>query len=660
MSPFAVYEGYPFPFGPSESKRGINFSVIAPKANELSLCLFKNKPPFDQVGEINLNRTGYVWHVEVEHLPAELLYSFRVNGGNDLTLDPYAKGVITTNEWGANRANYSPLGRFNNEAFDWEGDKRPQHPLEDLIIYEMHVRAFSKHPSSGSTHPGTYLGLVDKISHLVDLGVTAIELMPIHEFNECEYSETNPITHEPLYNFWGYSTVSFFSPMQRYAVEDAEKEFKVLVKELHRHGIEVILDVVYNHTAEGNEKGPVLSFKGLDKKVYYMFDKGGHYLDFSGCGNTFNCNQAMVRNFIIDSLRYWFLEMHVDGFRFDLSSILTRGVGGTPLANPPLIEAISNDPVLSDAKLIAEPWDAAGLYQLGLFSKFGNWSEWNGRYRDIVRRFIKGSGATKGEFVNNLCGSQDLYYAVGPCGSVNFITAHDGFSLKDLVSYCRKHNLANGEHNRDGLNQNDSWNCGIEGPTHLPEVVELRERQMKNFILALMMSRGIPMVLMGDEYQHAKDGNNNSWCQDNDINWFRWDLLETRKEFFRFYQGMIHFRKNCPLVSSNKFLNPEDIVCHGVKLMRPEWGHEDFMIAYTIKNPENGNALYVSFNAKGKAATVELPKPANERKWRWIVNTSKKSPEDFFDEKEPPKYVEEAQYEMLPYSSLLLVNYGSI
>jgi isoamylase len=652
--------GSPRPFGVNKKEDGCNFAVVAPHARKVSLRFHKSSSESQPEGEIALdpqiNRTGSVWHIFIHELKAPSFYEYIVD--NQSVLDPYSKMVATTNVWEANREGYHPLGGIVDETFDWEDDKPPNIPQEDLIIYEMHLHGFTKHSSSQVKNPGSYKGVIEKIPYLKDLGVNAVELLPIYEFNECEYGRINPITKKPLCNYWGYSTANFFSPMQRYAStnmpEAPIKEFKQLVKELHKNGIEVILDVVYNHTAEGNEKGPSFSFKCLGHSIYYTLDSEGHYTNFSGCGNTFNCNHPIVREFIQDSLRYWVTEMHVDGFRFDLASILARGPRGQPMMHPPLVEAISHDPVLSHVKLIAEPWDAGGLYQVGSFHHMGDgrWSEWNGRYRDALRRFIRGVG-TKQEFATNICGSQDLYHRYTPSLSINFITAHDGFTLMDLVSYTRKHNISNGEDNRDGTNDNESWNCGIEGPTLVKPVAALRARQIRNFHLALMISRGVPMLLMGDEYHHTRHGNNNTWCQENELNWFLWDQLEKYKDFHRFYRGLIHFRKNNHLLHQNAFITVEDTDWHGKELHKPNWGLTDRFLALTLKNSVNGSDLYIAFNAGPDEVTIALPTNQDDVKWHWIVNTSKPSPEDFYTEEESP-LVAETQYTMLPYSSLML------
>lgn len=665
--PFNLTRGHPLPLGSIKFGDGINFAITAKNATSMTLCLFSSNHKLMPEFEISLDpkqhKTGDVWHILIQPLPPNFLYMYRVNESPLFLLDPYAKEVFTTNSWGSNSGNYIPFGAIPAEnAFDWENDTPPSIPIDELIIYEMHTRGLTIHKSSGVKNPGTFLGIIEKIPYFLDLGVNAIELLPVFEFDETENQKCSLITKQRLFNYWGYSTVNFFAPMQRYASSAepgaALSEFKAMVKALHQNGIEIILDVVYNHTAEGNHEGPSYSFKGLDEEIYYMEDSTGSYLNYSGCGNTFNCNHPICRELILSSLRYWVTEMHVDGFRFDLAPILGRGTKGQPLKNPPLIEAISEDPILSQTKLISEPWDAAGLFQVGSFyPQSARWSEWNGRYRDIVRRFIKGT-ERKGAFVTNICGSEDLYHQFSPCRSINFVIAHDGFSLADLVSYNRKHNLANGEDNRDGSDQNDSWNCGVEGPTQNKKIIGLRARLMRNYHLALMVSRGVPMIAMGDEYGHTKEGNNNTWCHDNELNWFLWDEWEKNSDFYRFYKKMIHFRKEHPLLRQNKFFSHEDIDWHGYKLFQPNWDQNNHFIAYTLKDRVHGNDLYIAFNSDHDPVTIEFPKNTQNKCWHWIVNTANSSPQDFFDNgMEPP--ISKATYVMSPYSALMLKAIGT-
>jgi isoamylase len=656
--------GDPYPFGATEGMGGFNFAIYIKEAIKVSLCLFNENDTQNPISEYvldpKINTTGKVWHIFISELPPFSLYGFRVNG--TIILDPYAKAVASHKIWNdrSNNLPYRPLGKtLNYKSFDWQGVTPPKIPSKDLIIYEMHVRGFTADPSSAVEHLGTYSGVIEKIPYLKELGINAVEFLPIFEFNEKEATQKDPTTHLPLPNYFGYSHVNFFAPMNRYAVsteqDQALIEFKTMVRELHRNGIEVILDVVYNHTSEGGEKGPLYSFKGLDKHAYYMIGEKSNYYNFSGCGNTYNCNNPIAREVILSSLRYWVTDMHIDGFRFDLASILTRDENGTPLSKAPIVEAIAKDPILSNIKLIAEAWDAAGLYQVGSFYPSDRWSEWNGRYRDVVRKFIKGTADQKKAFATAISGSQDLYgWRNSPQCSINFVTAHDGFSLSDLVTYNEKHNYANGENNKDGFDHNESWNCGIEGHSSNKKIVELRERQIRNFVVALMVSQGIPMLLMGDEYAHSRDGNNNTWCQDNRLNWFLWNNIDVRPGFLRFYRSMIQLRKNTPLICRNGFLNEKDVTWHGTQPGKPEWENDNRFIAFTL-NTEKFPSLYIAFHAGHLPITLTLPSPGDGRHWEWVVNTYNEEPNDFFDEGERPK-VEHMSFRIHSYSSIILIS----
>ena len=467
--------------------------------------------------------------------------------------------------------------------FDWGDDQPLNLPLVDSIIYEAHVRSFTVHSSSGVAHPGTYAGLIEKIPYLKQLGVTAVELLPVNEFEEGDTDRVNPFTGERLLNLWGYQPTAFYAPNTAYSSNRADgeqvREFKQLVRALHQAGIEVILDMVFNHTAEGDENGPTWSFRGIDNSTYYILDPDtGKYVNFSGCGNTVNCNNPVVRDFIVDCLRYWVLEMHVDGFRFDLASILGRGMDGRVLKNPPLLESLAYDPVLANSKLIAEAWDAAGLYQVGTLPSWGRWAEWNGIYRDDVRKFVKGDAGMTSALATRLLGSPDLYEtsAREPYHSINFVTCHDGFTLNDLVSYNEKHNLANGENNTDGTDANYSWNCGVEGPTDDPAINQLRARQRKNFAAILLCSHGVPMFLEGDEIGRTQQGNNNAYCQDNEVSWLDWRMMASHADLLRFFRLMIAFRKRCPLLRRDSFQFHGEggfhITWHGVKRMTARLG----------------------------------------------------------------------------------------
>lgn len=655
------------PLGPSIQEGGLNFSVYIKNASEVILRIFYAPDSLDRFQDFHLDpllhRTGNVWHLFIEGISLPILYSYQVAFFSDKSsfielLDPYAKEIASHFPWKERGENgYRPLARISApSSFDWQEDKFPRLPNKDLIIYEMHTRGFTQDPSSHTQFPGTYLGMIEKIPYLKELGINCVELLPIHEFNETEALQKDPMTQMPLCNYFGYSTVNFFSPMARYAKNpgDCVNEFKTMVRELHKNGIEVILDVVYNHTFEGGENGIKKCYKGLDQDAYYMKNKEGQYLNFSGCGNTFNVNHPVTSDLIMDSLRYWVTEMHVDGFRFDLASIFSRGEDGTPLASAPIIERITKDPVLADTKLIAEAWDAAGLYQVGGFYPGQRWSEWNGRYRDVVRRFIKGTPGNKTVFATALSGSEDLYgWRGSPLCSVNFVTAHDGFSLHDLVSYNEKHNEGNGEDNKDGFDHNESWNCGIEGHSNNKKILQLREQQMKNLMLALFVSQGIPMILMGDEYAHTRKGNNNTWCQDNQLNWFLWKELDQKKSFFRFYRSLIHFRKSTPLIGRENFLNSQAVVWHGSQPMQPEWDKEDGLVAFSLNDEKEKPHLYIAFNASGVAQSITFPLLEEGLRWQWIVNTSHYSPDDFYEEGNRPA-VDSPVYKMPPYSSLLL------
>lgn len=682
-SALVLLKGKPFPLGLTIDSQGANFALFARHASQVKLCLFQlgGTTPWAVIPlDALVHKTGDIWHVRIENIPDNILYGYEINGPqnaiagfdyhvNVLLLDPYAKAVSTPNVWGLHshlplkqQPDYQPLGAFPS-PFDWGNDTPPHIPMQDLIVYEMHVRGYTAHPSSEVADKGTFLGLIEKIPHLLDLGVNAIELLPIQEFNEMEWKHYNPKTKERLFNYWGYSTVNYFAPMNRYGSNpkpgSVVNEFRTMVKALHAAGIEVILDVVFNHTAEGDKLGPVISFKGIDCPIYYMMNQK-EFLDYSGCGNTVNCNHPIVRQFILDCLRYWVTEMHVDGFRFDLASIFSRDQQGIPVPNAPLIEEITEDPLLANVKLIAEPWDATGLYEVGHFyPSSARWTEWNGKYRDSVRRFIKGSPGQKGEFATRLCGSEDLYYGRSPLCSLNYVTAHDGFTLNDLVSYNQKHNFDNGEHNRDGFGYNDSWNCGFEGPAASAKIHFLRQRQMRNFHLALMLSQGVPMLLMGDEYGHTKLGNNNTWCQDNELNWFLWDKLSSNPEFYRFYKMMIHFRKSHRILKRTTFMKDKDIEWHGLQPLDPNWGHDLKFLAFTLKDASHEADLYAAFNASDANVVVTLPEPKEGSVWKMIVNTGLESPQDIVDEHEA-LVLNESVIKMIPHSAVMLVQARTI
>ena len=583
--------GSPLPLGVEAVPEGVNFALLCRHGTEVHLLLY-HRDESELLAEIELhplaNRTGDHWHILIGGLPAEFRYGWRVAGPTGpghyfdpslILLDPMGRAVSGGTVWGieeetrapceesqrpvavpgAARIGTSRRSLFVHRPFDWQQDMPLLTPLEDSLIYELHVRGFTCHPSSGVSHPGTFAGLIEKIPYLQWLGVTAVELLPIHEFNECDCPFLNPRTGEQLRNYWGYNSIAFTAPKASYAASaqqhDQGNEFREMVRALHQAGIEVILDVVFNHTGEGNVTGRTYSFRGLDNALYYMLDPQGKYLNFSGCGNTLSCNHPVVRQMILNCLYLWVADMHVDGLRFDLASVFGRDYRGTILVEPPVVEKISEDSLLTQTKLIAEPWDAAGLYQVGRFPHGQRWSEWNGRYRDDVRRFWRGEAGMAGILATRLCGSADLYQTPGrsPRHSINFVTCHDGFTLHDLVSYNRKHNEANGENNRDGLDENYSWNCGIEGPTDEPEITTLRQRQAKNLIATLLLSQGVPMLTAGDEFLRSQKGNNNAWCQDNALSWIDWSLADAHADFLRFVREMIALRQRHPALRRRGF-----------------------------------------------------------------------------------------------------------
>jgi isoamylase len=553
---FEFSRGSPLPFGATLLRGGINFSVFSKHATAVSLVLFfpgESEPLIEFPFDPHFNRTGDVWHAFLLGLDPGIHYAFRMDRPHNenplvhrfdrqnVLLDPYSRAIAGHSQWGKNR-DTSRRAAIIESHFDWELDQPLNTPLADSVIYELHVRGFTQHRSSAVSKPGTFAGLIEKVPYLQSLGVTAIELLPIFEFDETPNRPAGAEAEAARVDYWGYNPISFFAPKAAYssAVTDVGpvNEFKSLVKSLHAAGIEVILDAVFNHTAEGNERGPTFSFRGIDNAIYYMIDQPtGQYLNYSGCGNTLNCNHPVVRDLVSDVLRYWVTEMHVDGFRFDLASVLGRGQDGSVLASPPLLEHLTHDPVLARTKLIAEAWDAAGLYQVGTFPAWRRWAEWNGKFRDDIRKFVKGDPGMVSVLATRLMGSADLYSANlrEPWHSINFITCHDGFTLADLVSYNHKHNGANGEQNRDGSDDNSSWNCGAEGASSLHNVNRLRFRQVRNLATLLMLSQGVPMLLAGDEFGRSQRGNNNAYCQDNEISWLDWNLLETNADLLRFF-----------------------------------------------------------------------------------------------------------------------------
>jgi isoamylase len=658
----------PVPFGAYPDRRGTAFTFFSRHAARVWLMLFDSataaRPDREIALDPDLHRCGDVWHIHVPGVKAGTFYLYRLDGEpppgiqqaydpQQWVLDPYAQAVSGAPRWGdtfglvagevpQNGAKF-PKGIVVADDFNWGREQSPQTPLADTILYEVHLRGFTAHPNAGVAAPGTYRGFIEKIPYLKKLGITAVELLPMQEFNEMEYYQAND-ARQHLRNYWGYSTVNFFAPNARFAQGPAPgaqvREFKELVRALHKAGIEVILDIVFNHTAEGGHGGPVTSFRGIEPSIYYMMnDDGLSHPNYSGCGNTVNCNHPVVRDFIVANLRHWVTRYRVDGFRFDLASILARGQHGEVLANPPVIEAIAEDPVLAGTKLIAEAWDAAGLYQVGSFPS-ARWSEWNGRYRDDLRTFWRGSRGSLSAFATRLAGSGDLYDRPGqrPQKSINFITSHDGFTLADLVSYNEKHNEANGEHNRDGDNHNHSFNYGVEGPTGHPQIGRIRKRQMKNMIASLMLSQGVPMLLAGDECGRTQQGNNNAYCQDNELAWFDWSLLKTQKDLLAFTRRVIAFRKNHPCLRRNTFLTgciPEndgaDIIWLGADGHEPNWDNAqalgcllDGRKIFTGAE-EDKDHLLLLFNAHEYPVSFQMPAPP-AGPWAVALTTQERTP----------------------------------
>jgi len=657
---FNLLPGKPIPYGATVIPGvGINFSIYSLNAVSCELVLYrkKEKKHFAIIPFPKEFKVGNVFNMIVSGLDyKEIEYGYRMDGPfnpkeghrfdpTKVILDPYAKVVGGRDVYGQEpdwSDPYQHRGQIMLEDdYRWEGDRQLHLPIEDLIIYEMHVRGFTRHPSSKINNPGTYAGIVEKIPYLKKLGVNCVELLPIFEFDEF-FKIRGPIiniTGDHMKNFWGYDPISYYSPKAGYssvASGQQIKEFKDMVKELHRNGIEVILDVVFNHTGEGKETMPCVSFRGIDNSTYYLTNPDGTYRNYSGCYNTVNCNHPIVRSFIINCLRYWVSEYHIDGFRFDLASIMCRAEDGTPLSNPPLVEAISYDPVLKYTKLIAEAWDAGGLYQVGNYPSYDRWSEWNGKFRDDLRRFLKSDSGMVGAIAQRLQGSPDLYRGRGTSASINFVTCHDGFTLNDLFSYYEKHNEENGEYNKDGCNDNHSWNWGVEGPTNDPEILKMRKRQIKNAITLLMLSQGVPMILAGDELGRTQKGNNNAYCQDNEISWINWDLLEKNKEIYNYFEKIIAFRKANKIFTKDEHYDETnsagnrypEISFHGLKPWECDFSHDSraFAVMFYDKNLDD-NIVYMAMNMHWDKQEFNLPKLLG-MDWYTFADTSQKYPND--------------------------------
>jgi isoamylase len=651
-----VTVGRSCPLGAAVDQIGVNFSLFSRSATGVELLLFDraDDPRPSRVVRFDpaSNRTYHYWHVWVPNLRPGQIYGYRIDGPSNparglrfdstkVLLDPYGRGVIVPKNYdrvaatkpGDSAATAMKSVVVDPQAYDWEGDTPLSRPPAQTIIYEMHVRGFTRNPNSGVgvENRGTYAGLIEKIPYLKDLGITAVELMPVFQFDaqDCPPGKVN---------YWGYAPVSFFAPHQAYSsCQDPlgpVNEFRDMVKALHRAGIEVILDVVFNHTAEGDERGPTLSFRGIDNPTYYILeDGGGRYANYSGCGNTFNTNHPVVRRMIVDSLRYWVAEMHVDGFRFDLASILARDALGHPLPEPPVLWDIESEPALAGTKLIAEAWDAAGLYQVGSFVGDA-WREWNGRFRDDVRDFFRGEPGSLRRVADRMVGSPEIYAHKQREAeqTVNFVTCHDGFTLNDLVSYNYKHNDANGEDDRDGDNDNRSWNCGVEGPTDDPTVEKLRARQVKNFLTATLMSLGVPMISMGDEVRRTQGGNNNAYCHDNELSWFDWSLVEKNAEIHRFVKLLCARRRmrsaNRERVCLSSMLRDAKKAWHGIELDEPDWGDHSHSVALGGELRSAGLHFHLILNAYWEPLEFELPQPDCGAPWRRWIDTSLDSPHD--------------------------------
>jgi isoamylase len=675
------------PLGAKVGPEGVNFSVFSKDATSIELLLFDDVGAAEPSQILRLDprdghRTYHYWHVLVPDLQPGQLYAYRAHGpfepkrglrfdGEKVLIDPYGLAVAVPDAYdrdaakvaGDNTAVAMKSVVADPTAYDWEGDRPLRRPFAQTVIHEMHVRGFTRHPSSGVVPEkrGTYAGLIEKIPYLKGLGITAVELLPVFQFDPHDAPGGRV-------NYWGYQPVSFFALHHAYSSRTeplgALDEFRDMVKALHAAGIEVILDVVFNHTTEGAHDGPTLCYRGLANDFYYILQKDkSRYADYTGCGNTLNANQPIVRRMIQDSLRHWVTQMHVDGFRFDLASILTRDEAGQPLPNPPVLWDIESDPLLAGTKLIAEAWDAAGLYQVGSFIG-DTWQEWNGRFRDDVRRFWRGDNRSVSGLATRLLGSPDLYGHEQREAeqSINFVTCHDGFTLNDLVSYNQKHNEANGENNRDGSDDNMSWNCGAEGPTGDQAIEALRDRQVKNFLATLMLAAGTPMLLMGDEVRRTQGGNNNAYCQDGDINWFDWSLQERHADIVRFVKALCTFRQRRDVVSEeavtlNDLLKRARVEWHGVALGRPDWSEHSHSLAFTLRSLHSRFLLHGMMNAYWEPLTFELPAGTVEapRCWRRCLDTALASPDDFRQLDEAPP-VTETSYLVQPRSMVVLAS----
>jgi isoamylase len=663
----ALQFAHPLPYGAIVHEGGVQFVIFSRSATAMRVLLYENTEDHEPTAVVHFDpgsdRWGDVWSVFVPHLDAGQLYHLQADGpyepelgqrfdGTARLIDPYARALTGTFLQADDGIIRPPKCVVMDDNFDWEGDRHLRRNLSETVIYEMHVRGFTQSETSGTENPGTYLGVIEKIPYLQSLGVTAVELMPVHEFpiKDCHGHDL------PHPNYWGYDPMAFFAPHRGYAVGNEPgsqvNEFKKMVRALHNAGIEVILDVVFNHTCEGNELGPTLSFKGLENHVYYMLENEGRfYRNYSGCGNTVNGNHPICREMIFNCLRHWVHNYHIDGFRFDLASILSRDRAGHLVANPPLVEMIAEDPMLADTKIIAEAWDAAGAYQVGTFANL-RWAEWNGHYRDDIRSFWRGNGNLRGKLATRLAGSSDLYQRGGrkPYHSINFVTSHDGFSLNDLVSYSRKHNEANGEGNRDGDDNNHSSNYGVEGPAEADDVNIIRLRQIKNMLATLLVSQGVPMIVAGDECRRTQHGNNNAYCQDNEISWFDWSLVNDNQDLVRFVRTLIEFRKSEPTLRREYFLEGvaqkpgelPDVSWYDLRGEPIDWDCNENTLTCLLravgdsKGLAMGRHALILFNPSDHDAEFVLPAKSRSFDWHLFFDTAAESPGDIFTDGSGP------------------------
>lgn len=681
---FDLTTGKPYPFGATLGKDGksVNFSIFSRHATRVTLVIeladFSGKAEQTEIEIPPENRTSDIWHIEVKNLPASFVYGYRIDGPtptvrkghafdhNIILLDPYCPTLVPR-AWGEpSYYGKRPCCLFQQTEFDWQGVTRPKTPLTETIIYELHVRGFTYGKGANVTSPGTFTALTEKIPYFKELGVTAIELLPVTAFDETDCPFLSPKTKTPLRNYWGYNPLSFFALHPGYAANPAEIiiEFKTMVREFHRAGLEVYLDMVLNHTSEGNYEGQTTSFRGMDNHIFYILDNKNRYQNYTGCGNTLNCNHPVVRVMLYDTAYYWATEMKIDGFRFDLASIFYRGQSGEVLETSPLVERLAEDPMLTDIKLIAEAWDAAGLYQVGEFSKHERWLEWNGQFRDDVRAFMAGHKKTVSKLATRIAGSSDLYqkYDKSPVNSINFITSHDGFTLHDLVSYNSKHNEMNGEQNRDGANNNFSWNSGVEGPTNNSTIKTLRMRRMKSFMTILLLSQGVPMITAGDEFARSQKGNNNAWSQDNTISWLDWNLLRENRELFQFAQKLIALRQRYKIFGREDFFGADlELTSINWQALSPgeeNWDDDCQGLAFLLTCQEataRENVFFTMLNGNmEKTLEFTLPSPPGIKGWYLLFHSAENPPKNATLQKSDSNKIDSPTFVLPPFTAVVL------